>query len=485
MPDIRSERNVINASVVDKLNFSVIQDFGFVGFKVHLFWKYEYIPNLIGFKIYKAQMSQPRLKKNYLITQRTLEQTSAIKNFSKLNNILFNKTFFSQNSKVKFENSNSSKHDKVETALSDYKFVDLGFVRSGTTIKNYEFYDRNIKFGESYIYYVSAILNNLKETKPVPVYVNIESLKHPYPVEYFEIFETDQGLLLQLVNKKERNLAGYQIFKRRQGESEFKQIAFLDSSSDATTFLDIDIIPKKNYFYKVYAQDIYGNISLSGPEKKTIFNYVPYFTSIEKGPIIEIDSVNNEWIQFKLTKIHEELNSVRIERRDDWRFEKGFQIKKNDEVDWENQMFFSGGVINFIDKNSKKEREYSYKITGFNLVGFPISYFITPPFVVGEKIVQNKSIQDSFGTAKIIDFLPEVLNQKQSPVFVKFNWKINGPWNYLVIKSQEGLSIKVDSIHKEAYISNFKIGNQYNLSVELYDFSNKKIDEIRGLIINL
>jgi hypothetical protein len=487
MSDIRSQARKVIAKNVDTLRFEVKRNNITSGFSVKLSWNYDVrqYPGVVGFRIYKATMSQPKLRKDYVITQKALEKTSAVKSFSTQSNILYNKSLFSQNSKVKFATSNSTQHDKAEGSLSNYNYVSLNIIRPDFMKTDYSFDDRNIKFGETYSYYITALTSDFRETTPVPVFVNVESLLHPLPPSVFQVSENDRGILLIVGNNQDRNIAKFKVFKREDSEKNFELLADLENNSEMVYFVDLDIFPKKHYVYRVYSEDIFGTLSLYGEERIASFKYVPYTTNIEYQPSIQIDGDSINGIRIRIRNERpDKVSSVRIERKDNWKFDTMFEVKSYNAVPWPNNHLFENGVIDFTDKTVSANRAYTYRITSFNKVGSPVSYFMTPPMAPGDVhgVLNNQSPVSE--KPRIASFDMDVVSGRQNPVFVKCSWSINGDWSYLLLNNGEK-KIKIDNLHKSVFLGDFSAGKRYNITIEVYDLDNKKADEYRNIILSI
>lgn len=485
MADIRSQRDLLKLNPVSDISFSVVSNFG-CGFKVDLSWRYQSdkSTDIIGFKIYKANLAKPMLQKNYIIDQRALEKTSKNNNFN-LNNLLYNKSLFSQNSKVKFENSNSEKYNKTEGPLSEYSYQFIFFrpVNKERDKNDYSFSDKNIKFGESYIYYISAVTNSLKETSPVPILVNAEVLQYPDKPEYISSSETDDGILLIFGNKSLQNISEYLIFKKSTDDQNYFLADKIEANTNFHYYTDINIYPKKTYSYKIFTKDIWGNVSLTAAETTRAFGYTPLFTSIENKPLVSIVSDNNLFV-FRIKNGNpKSVKSIKIERRDDWRFERSFSVKVDENSTNNSFHFFdSSEFVNFTDKLVYKDRAYSYKITCYNSSGFPICYILTPPLKIGDSYRNFSENSKDIAPGKFSYFDIEVINKNERPAKVKFSWKINGDWSYLLIKDEKR-EIKIDSFHNFAIID-FDGGVKYSLTAEVF-LNSKKTDSRDGMVLNL
>jgi hypothetical protein len=209
------------------------------------------------------------------------------------------------------------------------------------------------------------------------------------------------------------------------------------------------------------------------------------FSSLENEPTVFISSSSNDFFEFYIKNNNiKKVSSIKIERRDDWRFEKSFSIKTDENQSNKCFHFFdSDGIVRFTDKLVTKDRAFSYKITCYNLSGFPVAYVLTSPLKIGDSYSNTKNLSLNKNNPKIKNFDIEVINKNQNPKKVKFSWKIDGDWSYLVIKDGSR-NIRVDNFHSFALI-NFEKSLKYDLSVELYDNEKKIVDTRRGMIINL
>lgn len=486
MTDIRSKQNFLNIPPVENLFFQ-IKSSGF-SFSVDLSWFYksDSATNVIGFKVYKANMSKPLLTKSVAINQRTLEKTSINKSAIATANVLYNKSLFSQNSKVKVLNSNSDKYKKEEGVLSKYSFQSIAFVvaNKSTTQNSYKFSDRNIKFGESYVYYVTAITKAFKETDPNLIFVPVEFIAHPQAPSYLKTSETSQGILL-VFGTYEKNISDFVIFRKSKEDETFRLLDKLEANTSHQYYTDIDVFPKKTYTYRIFCRDIWGNVSLSSIEKKQSFTYIPLNTSLENQPEIKIESTSEGFSISVIKNKSQNIEFVKIERCDEWKFDTSFEVKSFDGFPCPASFYFgSGQKIEYVDKSISKNRSYSYKITSFNKNCFAVSYAFVKNVSHGESYSGSPKEKTTTIKPRISSFVVDVLNKNQFPVFVKCNWNIVGNWSHIVINN--GISkARVDNLHKVAYLSNFESNRNYDISVELYDLELNKIEEIKAATISI
>jgi hypothetical protein len=486
MPDVRSSKDVLDLLPITDLKYEVEINASY-GFRVNLNWTYGSLnPKVIGFKVYKTILSKNLLNKKFSISQKTLEATTFSPNPKATANILYDKSAFLQTDKVKIENSNSDSYNKVE---SESLFQSITFVNynKNFSVVDYSFVDKNVKFGESYSYYVTAVSDSLKETIPVPINVNVEFLKHPQPPDHLSSSETNQGILLVFGNKTKANISEYLIFRKISGEENFVLLDVVDSNFQFTYYTDLSIEPKVLYVYRVYSKDIWGNVSLDSKETERSFSYTPRFTSKFNEPVVNFEPYS-DGMSIKIETDNPKIKSVRIERRDDWRFEKGFEIKSFDEVPWQNNYMFVGSSLQrsvlFVDKGFELNRVYSYKFTCFDLFGHALNYFIKP-YISRDDMFEKKSLKSSvLSRSKISFFKFEPVNRSQKEVFVKFSWSVVGNWSYILVNNGER-EFKIENIHSKVFLNGFSAGKKYQISASLFDDKGNKTDSMDNMELKL
>lgn len=486
MADIRKKNKKQELLPVTSLKYQVKHTESMPNIVNELSWTYnsDQFDNLLGFKVYKAILPKSIIKKNVIVTQKALEKVSFNRNFTSRSNVLYDKSLFSQNSKVKIENSNSNKSDKVESSLSNYSYKSISIIPKNKNNQKYSFLDKNVKFGESYIYYVSAVTDLLKETAPTPIIANIEFVNHPPAPTFFRTSEIDAGILLQFGNSNREFISEYVILKREDSEKDFQVLAVVDADSNFQYFTDTKIFPKRNYIYKVFSRNIWGSYSLESPEQTISFMYTSVSKNTEFRPSVIVDQ-NDDNVKILIKNERpDKVSSVRIERRDDWKFDKFFEIKSFDGFPTPSNIFFSKDqIIEHVDKTTRKDRAYSYRITAFNKSGLPVSHFVTSPIMVGDKS-SNLNIQaPKFSSPRFSSLNVEVSNKNQSPVYVKCSWKIAGSWSYLIIDNGVKKQ-RVDNVHSTIFLGGFEPGQKYELNVQLFDIQNVKVQEYKNIIVN-
>lgn len=466
--------------------YKIERDVKFLGYKVRLAWTSDFDQSkILGFKIWKSNSPVVMLDKEYVITQASLERLTGIKTFYAQNNVLYNKIFFSQNSKVKFFDSNSNRFDKIneEENLLKLQFSQIDFVDKNEE-GLYEFTDKNVKFGETYYYAISLVTTSFFETSTsAPVRINIEDLEFPDPPK-FEISESPNGAILFIsTNVKSEDVVSFDVYRREENEETFEKVANVLSEGNNVSFIDSTTIPGKKYYYKVYSVDFFGNVSRYSNEK--FFTFDSIFSSKKDSlfPSFKISSRDGVFY-INLYKNSEDIVGYKIERKDVWKFDNGYEIKEYNYIPWPNVNFFDqNGIVEFIDRGVSKGRTYSYRVTSVRKNGVSATYWVTPPLEVSDEIMYEANIKAQIPEPDVFmsNFSIDILDSKQFPIYAKLEWETTGNWTHGIIyiekyygsnnsESIETLpGIRVDSIHKFIYLDNLEDGYNYNITMNLFD----------------
>lgn len=483
MSDIRFKSKKIKLPPVD-FYFEVKKDL-YGSFDVMLKWQFDtasFFENLKEFRVYKSVFNTPRLIKSYDLSQEAVEKITSAKVLNLNSNVLYDKSLISQNSQVSVVNSNSEQHKKQES-FNKYSFYNIATIKAVKNEKNYRFLDKNVKFGETYSYYITAVGLNNEESAPKQIMVSVEWPINPSPPNYLDLSEVVDGIMIK-TGSKDIFISKFIILRREDSEKKFIKIAEISNKFNSVYFIDKTCQPKRNYIYRVYAIDIFKNISLSAAEKSIIYKSFPSNTNIEFRPNFKIINENNSFFKIELENNRpDQISSVKIERRDEWMFSKKFEIKKYNDIYWPtNILFDENNKISFEDRSVSINRAYSYRITSYNFKGQPVSYFITPPVKIGDKFFDKNNQLPKIDSPKIQSLNIEVVSSNQNPVSVKFEWRISGDWSFLNIKTNEKI-IKIDNVHREVVLNEFDFGRRYNLLIELYDINSNKVYEANNIII--
>lgn len=487
---IKPSTNDPRPSTPEILSFKIERDSGFAGYRVRFRWVSDVDPNqIIGFKIWKANSSRVMLDKKYEISQASLERLTSIKSFHTPNNVLFNKMFFSQNSKVTFFDSNSTRFDKPNetTEFSQLKFVEIDFIKEELD-GLYEYKDRNVKFGETYYYSISLVTKNLEETQRAePIQINIEDLEIP-DAPKFSVEESATGALINIyTNTKAEDVTAFLVYKRREDEKHFEKVVRLSAEGNVVNFIDSKIIPGKKYFYKVYSVDFFENISYYSEEQSFIFGSI--FSS-KKGtqfPTLTI-TAESDSSTIEIKNLDDGIIGYRIERRDVWKFDKNFEIKTYNQIPWPSINFFNEeNKIILVDRTVKSQRAYSYRITGIRKNGSLANFWVTPSLKISDDLSYSSKLAPENKDKNLLlkSFSINIIDERQSPIYSKVSWNFEGDWCYLALEIQQlvGRSnvepptepeiYKADSIHDFIYLNNLKSGNNYIINMKVYDNNNQ------------
>lgn len=463
-------------------NYQVLRDAKSYGFKNVLNWEHS-DPLVVGFKIYRVKYFKSLLKKKYTITQAALEKLTPIKSHITRNNILYNKSLFVTNDNVQFADSGSNKFIQKPEDYKTTDYQEYGFIAK-TKDGKYSFVDKNIKFGESYSYFVTAVSLFAYESEPSrPVVVNVEDVESPgAPTEInFEV--SAKGILLNFAANKDDDIEFFDLYKRKFDEKDFKKVVRLPATKQAVYYLDREVIPGVDYYYKVYGVDFYDNVSLSAKKLKGYFE--DGFRRKKDIPFPEFNlEIKENTAVITGIKNDERIAGYKIERRDDWRYEKGFSSKTYNDVPWPAlNTFNSSGSFVFTDYTTREGRIYSYRITSIAKNGIGSSFSVTPPLAVSGGVafgnIKAKPMPDT--SVKFKSFSVQSVDTMQKPIYALVNWKIQGNWSYLILES-ENVSIQIDDIHTNAYIMLEK-GKKYNFTVKLFDSNEIESDRLTGISV--
>ncbi len=491
MADLRGkkpEKNIITPSISQ---YAVQRNTAFAGYKVDLSWEYPTGTNpIVGFKVFKAVLKKPRLERSYEFTQKALEKLTAVKSFATLNTILFNKGLVVQSPKVSLFNSGSTSREPLTTPDTFYDFIEIGFTKANRGQEKYFYTDNKVRFGQTYIYAISAVSKFLFESqKSAACSINIEDIEHPEAPKYCQITQVPKGLML-ISNVPEGNDTAFiDIWRRKEDEKQYRKIARQKADNSTIKYIDLDINPGENCFYRLHTVDFFENSSYEGFKVHKLYDERINGNSDVNFPQFELTKTD---LGVKIIGFFndEKVVGYRFERQDVWRFEKGFQIKSYNGKSWLNCFFFDkDGKCEFLDQTTTSGRIYRYRITSILSNGALGSYFVTPNLRI-EDGLSFKNLDKLFkcedcGKTKIQTFGANVLDKKQSPMFVKFSWQINGRWSYVVLQDQAGNKFVIDDLYKDFYTPALKSGKSYIFHIDVYDYLGRLLDTSKEIKINL
>jgi len=494
----RLYRSVRRVSTPQINSYEIIRDTSFIGQKVKINWDYDNT-DIVGFRVWRTISKKVLLKRNYLIPQIALERLTGLRTFYTPNTALFNKQFFSQNSKVDFSLPTGSdrfiKPDE-EPEINFHRFTDIGFVRKNRK-QSYEFVDKRVKFGETYLYIISSLTTSFfNSEKSIPVTVRVEDLEHPDAPEDIKLFLGENGVVITIGTSVMANdVMGFDIFRRQEDEEKFEKIAeIIADELEFVNFIDVDVIPGRVYIYKIYSRDFYGNLNFWSKEHR--ISYDTGFIRKKDIPFpditIEIDSGK---VILKGQKNHPEIIGYRFERKDTWRFEEGFEIKDFITIPWPNvNLFDESGSAELIDRTAISGNIYQYRASSIKQNGTPATFLITPHIEIQDGFVFPEPLDEDIEemVTDLVNFNTCIEDTKQSPIFTKFSWDIKGEWSYIVVEIIKGetfegaevtdpeiITQRIDNVHEEnqIYFTKLESNNSYEIRVKVFDINDKLLDE--------
>lgn len=490
MPDYSSFKPTRTLSAPSNINYSVERDIRFYGFRIKLNW--EHLDRRVKiFRIFKARIKENILNKNYTISNLALERLTPVKSFPINNKILYDKHVFVRNEKVDFVDGSETVPFRDSGKTETYDYLETATIAANSN-QVYEFIDKNIKFGETYSYIISGIANGFRETqKSAPITITVEDIVSPNKPVYFKAENIGSGILLTAVCDIDEDVVGFDLYRKRQDESEsiyLDRIIKRDKSKQIVYFDEL-VSPGFEYEYKIFSVDFFENKSNEGLISNVIFD--TNFTSKGNTPIPEITvKEDSQKILIEVIKNHKDIAGARIERQDVWRFEKGFSIKTNNGASWPGLIDFNEeGKITFIDISAKKDRIYRYKVSLFKKNSVQTSDYVTPNLKIEEGLFfsSNKKQEEIIKEkAKFNSFSIETINKKSNKPIIKLKWNINNHnWDYIFIRFDNGQELKIDNIHNEIYYDKLEKGKMYKIDAFLCDGDEIIQDSRRGAIIKL
>ena len=471
-------------------SFNVERDRNFVGYKVNLNWSYDE-DDILGFKVWRSRSQKVLLRKNYVIDQTALERISGLTSFPTRNTALFNKQYFSQNSKLKFFQSNSTRFDKPDETndVTIHRFSEVGFVQRDSD-GQYSFCDRRVKFGETYFYVIAAVnTHGFESPKSNQCTVCVEDLNHPDSPSRFDLSLGPSSISVVIGTKiKAKDVKAFKIFRKLldNKKREFEEVAEVATeATDFVDFLDFNVIPGRRYEYKVYSIDLFGNLSFSASASSIAYPVGFDRKGDVPDPDVKIEIDENGHVIFTGEKNHPKIVGLEIERRDAWRFEQKFERKTFVGKPWPGvNAFDASGSMEFIDRTADLGRVYQYRITTIRNNGRPATYLVTPHIRIERGFQFPSGTFGDFETpsSSLERLTVDVADSKQEPVYTQLSWSISGAWDYLVLdirdpdsdeegdNSKSAVSVKIDNIpgRNDVHIDELERDNSYIITGKVY-----------------
>lgn len=482
MPDFRSRlKNRRKKPKIPEFKIFNVQKDKRGGFNVKLNWEYS-DSKVVGFRIYKAVMPMSLAQRTYRVSQRALEKLTPAKSPRVESQILFSKNFFVENKNVNFFFSETGRFREEEKRPTQLNYGILNFIRTNQEGK-YSFVDKDIQFGKTYTYVLTALTKDYQETPKGPgLIVNVEDLKPPNNVENLQTRESSGGIAISFNIKDHDEVESYIVFRRKIGDRIFSKIFEGKIFQKNGVLVDETAQAGNEYEYKVYLRDYFGNISWHSPPSRSEFKSRILSKGAIMDPIVRIRYQEPNFV------IEGKINSpkiigYRIERQDVWRKEKKFEIKKSNEIPWPNVHLFDNlGFIKHSDTTAYPGNVYRYRISSISITGKTESIYVSPPIRPrkGTHIETRGFVCEDCQPIKITNFQANALYTNQNPVYVKIWWDILGDWDYLKITSNEGTQeekiFRVDNPHYHIFSNNFEKGTKNKLKMRVFNRDNEFID---------
>lgn len=465
-------------SAISFSSYEILHDKFQGGYKVKLNWQHR--PGALFYKIYKAVLPQSNLNKTFNVTQKTLEKVSAGSSFNNAKtNILYNKNMFIKSNQVNLDNSSNRFLDNVQ----DYQFSEVSQILTEKDRAEYFYFDKNVKFGKGYSYVVTFTNESLQESpKILPITINVQELKHPEKPSILQSFTSPDGLALLIGNKLDGSICFYDIYRQnKETSSESKFIARIETQDGMASYVDRDVISGNEYTYKVFSVDFYENLSLESATITKGLNQL--FVNDATIPFPEVEMINNHGnVEFKIKKNHEKLIGATIQRKDVWKHEPSFLAKSYSNFIWPQISLFENNVATFKDIFLENDQRYQYRIVTVLKNLHPGAYWFSPIFTLQDlkdtMFVSGENINEKF---KLNKFSLEMVDSKQSPIFVKFNIDTSGKWSHLTVKYNDN-EIKIDALHKSFFLQ-FEKKQKLILKLTFFD-NDKALNSIESLKVN-
>jgi hypothetical protein len=452
------------------------------GYKIKLNWK----PNKFAkfYKIYKTSLPKQILDKKFSISQKALEKfTQAQFQQKSTSNILYNKNFFAVNSNIDLQNTNNNRF------LDNKKSMQFQFLAQIMPNKNdqiHTFFDKNVKFGKSYAYFITMVDENLHETQSTAILnIAVQDLQFPNKPDFLNLYDTKNGIVISSSNKKDKDLKSFLIFRRNEEiNSNFEKIAEIDAKKDSLFYVDKDVIPGNQYEYKVFCVDAFDNISLECQIKKKGFNGNLFVNDATiPFPEVKIEKTTKS-LKFFVKKNDDSLIGFTIQRKDFFKNDFDFEFKSTSKTLWPNLILFDDKNFGFFEDSSINLNEiYQYRIYTVQKNQRPGAYYFSPIIKLQEfDVVDFKNKQDlNFIPFKLNSYSFEVVNSKQVPVFIKATINAIG-WSYVLLKSKDGSFFqKIESIHKQFF---FQVEKNKKYDLEIIFFNEAGLlKNIKGIIV--
>lgn len=358
----------------------------------------------IPLSILNPNLANLQANQNSMIFQNTTPDSPS---FTQGSFTKFKKTF-NKIAYVDYTQFAASEKNKFLT-ITDKNFVDLVFD------------DVSIGFYETFEYYVESVSQQLGQNpRSETIVVTIENsdiVAPPQSLSAKQINETE----IQLSVKVDATAHISKVFVYRKADDEvfYEYIAFANNITDTINIIDDSVKYQKTYTYRVFAQNIHGN--LSEPASITVFSSVQRITPQTRSnslkiPIISaVQDQNSDFVKIVISPNDPNIAYYELKRRDLTIHERNFAVPSKNETNyggngWEMDKFFvekkivlidNSGLTNplktktvmneivFVDDTVDVNHIYEYRIRGYDLFVNPSSYAFAAVHTTGKKSIRT------------------------------------------------------------------------------------------------
>lgn len=281
------------------------------------------------------------------------------------------------------------------------------------------FDDKKVGYFETFEYYIESVSQKLGENpRSEVIRVTVEDTNKVIPPEVIakQINETSIQLAVRL--NPSAKIARIFVYRKASDAVSYEYINVSNNVSDVINIVD-PVQYRKTYTYRVFAQNIYGN--LSEPAEITVFSSVQRVVTQSrsnslKSPIITaLQDQNSDFVKVIISPNDPNIAFYELKRKDLSIYERRFAVPSKEETNfggtgWVADKFFvekeivpiesSGSTdslktktilkeIVFVDDTVDIGHIYQYRTCGYDLFGNPSAYGFSMVRVEGKKSIRT------------------------------------------------------------------------------------------------
>src|SRR5690606_23304645 len=132
----------------------------------------------------------------------------------------------------------------------------IKIVRANKKKVKYYFNDCNVKFGESYVYYILSVRKDFAHSKKsIETLINIEDIEHPASPDRVIYRTSPFGNFFHITGKSREDIVAFDVFRKKSNEIKYDYLDRVKSDNGSAYFLDSFVSPGILYEYKFYSVD--------------------------------------------------------------------------------------------------------------------------------------------------------------------------------------------------------------------------------------